>query len=130
MLKRSSDEKRVAPRYRVNASIRFIREADHFDGAMEGIVIDLNEDGLKMISEKSIESHQPKNVQESEVKLTIHFPDVKYGQEKVTLAVLPVWSKFCSRTGMYETGGKWRHLSLPQRLLVKHWQKYCAHKLG
>ena len=128
MLKRSSEEKRVAPRYKIYSAIRFVREANQFDAVMEGIVIDLNEEGLKVISERPVSTVSPKSTQESEVKITIHFPDVKYGQEKVTLAVLPVWEKFCQRTGKHETGCRWRHLSLPQRLLIKHWQKYCAHK--
>jgi hypothetical protein len=92
-------------------------------GGVEGQLMNVSELGLMMRTEKPI-SVSPNS---DTVVLTVSVPNPdKMSNSSVRLKAVPVWCHEKKQGGLYEMGFEWRQLSLPKRLMIRHWQRYCA----
>lgn len=93
-------------------------------GGINGQMINVSEAGVLLASEKAIVLNDEES---SAIVLTVIVPSSERAkEERVRIETIPVWCKKSAVGEQYEIGFKWNHLSVPKRLMIKHWQKYCA----
>ena len=114
---------RRSDRYRIR---KFITCRSAAYGGFEGQMINVSEVGVMLRSRQPIEiDADPESA--SPISLVLTLPqEGRSKNTQVALEAIPVWSEQRGPDGQFEIGFKWSRLSLPKRLMIKHWQRYCA----
>ncbi len=123
---RADETPRRRRRYRIRKYINCTTPAF---GGLEGQMVNVSEVGVMLRSRQAIEIGE--NVEQADsILLTVLVSDQgRTLESKVRLEAVPVWCTQKGEDGFYEMGFEWCRLSLPKRLMIKHWQRYCADQL-
>lgn len=124
----NSNNKRKSVRYRMNKPV-ICTELSQIGGQLDcfsGEMVDISDDGVKLRSGKPPAFSRQSYPAQGNVKFAVHFNGVRVGKGKVHLNMAPVWCFKDKESNQFEMGLRWKDLSLPKKLLIKHWQHHYA----
>jgi len=115
------DRGRRSRRYRMRKYVDYRSTAY---GGMQGQLVNVSEEGALLRCSTPI-TLLPE--QEDAVVLNLSFPGgERVKAESIRMEVVPVWCSKAAQGDHYEVGLKWQHLSVPKKLMIRHWQRYCS----
>lgn len=106
---------------------QYIQCTTHAYGGVKGQMVNVSEAGVLLLCDNPIALN---NEEQTSILMTVVVPPTRLSKEgNVRIEAIPVWCNRLASGDQYQIGFKWRHLSVPKRLMIKHWQKYCADRI-
>lgn len=103
---------------------QYIQCTSNAFGGVKGQMVNVSEAGVLLLCDNPIALNSEEQVS---ILMTVVVPPTRLAKaENVRVEAIPVWCNRLVSSEQYQIGFKWRNLSVPKRLMIKHWQKYCA----